>query len=65
MNIHARLTTAREAAGLSLRAAARRIDVTDTTLRRWEDGGSCPRADQIDAIADVYGVTRDRLMGPS
>lgn len=49
----------REAAGLSLRAAAERINVHHSTLGRYEDGTYEPQATEIVALAAAYGVTTE------
>lgn len=42
--------------------AARLLGVSNATLMRWEKGISMPKANQIDAICNLYQVTYDMLI---
>lgn len=42
--------------------AARLLGVSHVTLLKWEKGISMPKANQIDAICDLYQVTYDMLI---
>lgn len=57
-----RISHAREAQGLSLAQAARRLGVKSTTLRSWETGESDPRANKLATLAGVLGVTPSWLL---
>lgn len=48
-----RLKTAREAAGLSLREAAKRMDIAPSTLLHWEDGSYSPRITDVPVICEA------------
>lgn len=42
---------------------AEMIDVSDKTLKRWEEGEISPGLDDAAKLADVYHVTLDELAG--
>lgn len=52
-----RLTAAREAAGLSLTEMASRLGVRARTLRDWENDVSEPRANRLQMLAALLGVS--------
>lgn len=52
-----RLTAAREAAGLSLAGLAGRLGVRSKTLRDWENDVSEPRANRLQMLAALLGVS--------
>ena len=52
-----RLTAAREAAGLSQKELARSIAVDTSRLRRWEDDLTEPRANRLQMLSGVLGVS--------
>jgi transcriptional regulator with XRE-family HTH domain len=52
-----RIAHAREAQGLSLAQAARRLGVKSTTLRSWELDHSEPRANRLAMLAGFLGVS--------
>lgn len=54
-----RLRAAREAAGVGQREAARRLQVSRTTLWTAETGESIPGGDLVGRMADLYGVSTD------
>lgn len=56
------LRAARVNAGFSQGDAASRLKISPYTLSNWERGISMPKANQIDAICDLYGVTYDVLI---
>ena len=56
------LRAARVNAGYSQREAAERLKISPYTLSNWERGISMPKANRIDAICDLYGVTFDMLI---
>ena len=53
MELHERIKTARERAGLSLREAAKAMRIAPSTLLRWEDGTYSPRILDIPAICEA------------
>ncbi len=52
-----RLAAAREAAGLSQSALATRLGVRQKTLRAWESDLSEPRANRLQMLAAMLGVS--------
>lgn len=65
-----RLAGAREAAGLTQEELARRLGVRFETLQAWEDDLSEPRANRVQMLAGMLGVSLTWLMigrgdGPS
>lgn len=57
-----RVVGAREAAGLSRDELARRLGVRPKTLQGWEDDLSEPRANRLQMLAGVTGVSLRWLM---
>lgn len=55
------LRAARVNAGYTQKEAAAKLGVSNTTLLSWEKGSSMPKANQIDAICNLYRVTYDML----
>jgi DNA-binding XRE family transcriptional regulator len=55
------LKAARVNAGLSQKEAAKALDVCNKTLCAWETGKSCPAANKIDAICNLYGIAYDNI----
>jgi len=55
------LAAARVNKGLSQKEAAQRLNVSNKTLGKWENGITFPTPQHIDAICDLYGVTYDDL----
>ena len=51
-----RIEQARKAAGLSLRQVATRMSVKPSTVEKWEEGSSEPRANKLLTLAGVLGV---------
>ena len=56
------LEAARVNAGYSQKEAAEKLGVSNCTLLRWEKGTSMPKANQIDAICNLYRVPYDMLI---
>lgn len=52
----AKLKAAREAAGLSQRQLAYRLDVATSTVSRWEKAICDPISDRLPQIAEILGV---------
>ncbi|MEW6472226.1 MAG: helix-turn-helix transcriptional regulator [Actinomycetota bacterium] len=57
-----RVLAAREAKGLSLRRAARRLGVSPRTLRAWEHGREDIPFAVRQAMVDLYGIPRQDLV---
>lgn len=56
------LRAARVNAGYSQEDAATLLKISPYTLSNWERGVSMPKANQIDAICNLYKVTYDMLI---
>jgi ribosome-binding protein aMBF1 (putative translation factor) len=52
-----RMTGAREAAGLSQAELAKRLGVKVKTIRAWENDRSEPRANRLQMLAGILGVS--------
>jgi transcriptional regulator with XRE-family HTH domain len=52
-----RLAAAREAAGMTPAQAAARLGVRGKTLADWEDDSAEPRANRLQMLAALYGVS--------
>lgn len=59
----ARLTTARERAGLTQDALAERIGIERSRVTKWENGTVSPSIYQLAALAEAMDVTTDHLLG--
>lgn len=57
-----RIEHARIAKGLNLAQLARRLVIKSSTLKNWESDNSEPRANKLNMIAGVLGVTLFWLM---
>lgn len=60
------LRQARESAGVGLKAAAEHVDISESTLRRMENGTTSTRITSVMALCDLYGVNgqlREVLLG--
>ena len=52
-----RIAGAREAAGLEQKELARRLGVGEGTIQRWEDDRAEPRANRINMLSGMLGVS--------
>lgn len=50
-------------AGMSREDLSRRLGVSAMTIRNWELRYTQPNARQVKALADVFGVSADYLLG--
>jgi len=58
-----RLHQLREEAGLSQSAVAERLSIPQRTYAYWERADVALRADQLAALADLYNISCDHLIG--
>lgn len=58
----ARLTALREAAGLSQRAVARAMGISQPSYANWETHNVSLKPEQLTKVAQVLGVTVDALL---
>ncbi len=52
-----RIAEARELKAYSIKKAARRLSVTEKTFKKWESGKSKPRANKMQMLSGVLGVS--------
>lgn len=57
-----RLQEARTKVGLSQRAVAKELGITDAAVCLWETGKTLPRAALLPKLAVLYGCTVDELL---
>ncbi len=55
------LAAARVNAGYTQKKAAELLKVSNKTLSSWESGASVPKANKIDAICQLYGLSYDNI----
>jgi len=58
-----RLRMLREAAGLTLRELARRIEEQPSNINYWETSGNLPRSNVLIPYAKALGVSVEELLG--
>lgn len=56
------LKAARVNAGLGLSVAAKRLEVSESTLSKWESGKTFPNARKILDIEQAYGIPFDEII---
>ncbi|MBO5122497.1 MAG: helix-turn-helix transcriptional regulator [Oscillospiraceae bacterium] len=56
------LKAARVNANMSQAVAAKALGVGESTLAKWESGDTCPRADRMHDICDLYGCQIDDII---
>lgn len=60
--VSTRLRTLREKAGMTREDLAARLGVSGKDIRAWE-AGRLPETEQLAALAALFGVTTDYLLG--
>lgn len=63
LNIGQNIRTLRRAADMTQDELAVKLGVAFQTVSRWENGGTYPDMELLPAIAGVFGVTVDHLLG--
>lgn len=58
-----KLQKLRKAHGLSQDALAERLGISRQSISKWERGESTPDTDNLIALASVYGISLDELIG--
>jgi transcriptional regulator with XRE-family HTH domain len=58
-----RIRALRKEHGYSQEQMARKLHLTQGAISQWENGLTVPAADQLMALADVFGITVDDLLG--
>ena len=61
--IASRLKYLRELKGMSQNDLAKALNVTQSTIAKWETGAREPNADNIIKIAKIFNETTDFLLG--
>lgn len=56
------LKSARVNAGYTQKEVAEKLGVSNKTVNNWEKGTSYPKADKVDAICKLYGVSYDHII---
>lgn len=65
MNFQARVKSLRESRGYTQKQVSEHIGITDRNYRRYEAGTTEPTLSVIIALANLYEVTSDYLLGLS
>ena len=63
--LNERIRELRKKAGYSQQKMARKLHLTQGAISQWENGITVPAADQLSALADVFEITVDELLGRS
>ena len=58
------LKAARVNAGLTIRDAATRLQISDKTLSNWETGKTAPNTDKLAQLLELYGAPLEVLILP-
>lgn len=58
------LAAARVNAGLTIRDAATRLQISDKTLSNWETGKTAPNTDKLAQLLELYGAPLEALILP-
>jgi len=60
-----RLAALRKEKGISQEELAEKLGVSRQAVSKWENGESSPDTDNLIALADIYGISLDELLGKS
>lgn len=63
MEYSVRIRTLREERGMSQRELAKRLNLTPGCVAKWELGLSAPTAENLLALADLFGCPLDAIFG--
>ena len=63
MSVHENLQRLRKEKGLSQEDVAQKLFVSRQSVSKWENGNAEPGVENLKALANLYGVTLDELMG--
>lgn len=61
--LNVRIRELRKKAGYSQQQIAMKLHVTQGAVSQWENGITVPASDQLSALADVFGITVDEILG--
>lgn len=65
MTLGKRIGQYRRKLGLTQEALARKLDVTNQAVSKWESDQCCPDISLLPGLADIFGITIDELFGRS
>ena len=63
--LHKRMKELRAKTGLTQKMLADQLSVSQQTVGKWESGGATPNPETLSAIADIFAVSVDYLIGRS
>ena len=58
-----RFVSLRKSRGLTQRAIAEKLGITDRAVSKWETGRGTPKFSDTPVLASIFGVTIDYLFG--
>ena len=58
-----RFASLRKSRGLTQRAIADKLGITDRAVSKWETGRGTPKFSDTPVLASIFGVTTDYLFG--
>ena len=61
--LNERIRKLRKDRGYSQEQMARKLHISQGAVSQWENGITTPSAEQITAIADLFGISADILLG--
>ena len=63
INLSARIKQLRTDFGMTQKELAGKVGVTSQAVSKWERGDECPDIYLLPALAAVFGVTTDEILG--
>ena len=63
MSMGQKIQNLRQSKGLSQEQLAEKLDVSRQSVSKWESGAARPETEKLIALADLFGVTTDYLLG--
>lgn len=63
MTINERIKWYRKELGLSQQYIAKKLHLSQGAISQWESGITKPPAEQLPALADLFGISVDELLG--
>ena len=61
--LNERIRELRKKAGYSQQQMAQKLHLTQGAISQWENGITVPAAEQLSALADVFEISVDELLG--
>lgn len=59
------LSALRKAQGYTQQEVAEKLNLSNKTISKWENGGGLPDITVLPALAELYGVTVDEILAGS